>query len=261
MPSQTNFAQLALYNNSTDATTKYGEFRAAIAGIDSDSNMNKIDRILQQNDTDINSINSSISSINSSIESLEAKDDSLDSDISSLRTRVTTNENNISDLESSVDGMNSTISGLSSRLSTAESDISQVESDVGGLETSVSNISSRLGTAESDINQLESDMGQAKSDISSLQSSKAITTTYNATIGTNWSNNGSFVQTVSVPGILSTDNPIVDIVLNSNMETARTELENYAKISEITTTDEAIYIRCFDERPEVAMNIQLKVIR
>ena len=91
--------------------------------------------------------------------------------------------------------------------------------------------------------------------------SRATTVTYNAAIPLSWSSSAPYTQTVSVPGILSTDNPIVDIVLSDDAATAKSELENYGKISDITTNNGNIIIRCLEEKPEVVFNIQLKVVR
>lgn len=90
---------------------------------------------------------------------------------------------------------------------------------------------------------------------------KAQTITYTATIDTTWSGSGPFTKTVTVSGIQSTDNPIVDIVLSDDTETAKAELEAYGKISDITTSNGSITIRCLEEKPESSFSIQLKVVR
>lgn len=234
MPSQTNFAKLSLYNNSSDATTKYGEFRAAIAGVDTTSNMNKIDKILQQNDTDI--------------KSLKSKDEEIDLSISSINEKISTNISDISNLKEKDSQHDSQISDLSSRISNNTSNISKNAEDIK--------------TANEDISNLTQKVTKNESDISNLQSSKAVTVTYTANIPVSWTGEQApYTQTVSVSEIKSTDNPLVDIVLNDNTETAIKELENYGKISRIQTSDGSITITCLEERPEVALNIQLKVVR
>ena len=234
MPSQTNFAKLSLYNNSSDATTKYGEFRAAIAGVDTTSNMNKIDKILQQNDTDI--------------KSLKSKDEEIDLSISSINEKISTNISDISNLKEKDSQHDSQISDLSSRISNNTSNISKNAEDIK--------------TANEDISNLTQKVTKNESDISNLQSSKAVTVTYTANIPVSWTGEQApYTQTVSVSEIKSTDNPLVDIVLNDNTETAIKELENYGKISRIQTSDGSITITCLEESPEVALNIQLKVVR
>lgn len=70
-----------------------------------------------------------------------------------------------------------------------------------------------------------------------------------------------YTQTVSVSGILSTDNPIVDVSLSSTYATAKEQLEAWNKVSNITTSNGSITASCFDDKPTVSIPIQLKVIR
>ena len=241
MPSQTTFAKLSLYNNTTDALSKYGEFRAAIAGIDSTSNMNKIDKLLQQNDTEI--------------QSLKSKDVEVDETISGIQNNILTNTNDISSIKEKnlsqdevINQNSSDISLLSGRVSQNESNISQNANDITSINQS--------------LNTLESTVSQNQSQITDLQSSKATTTTYTATISATWTGEQApYTQSISVSGILSTDNPLVDIILNNDNEIAKSEIENYGKISRIQTTDGSITVTCLEDKPEVEMNIQLKVVR
>ena len=241
MPSQTTFAKLSLYNNTTDALSKYGEFRAAIAGIDANSNMNKIDKLLQQNDTDI--------------QSLKSKDVEIDETISGIQNNILANTNDISSIKEKnlsqdevINQNSSDISLLSGRVSQNESNISQNANDITSINQS--------------LNTLESTVSQNQSQITDLQSSKATTTTYTATISTTWTGEQApYTQSISVSGILSTDNPLVDIILNNDNEIAKSEIENYGKISRIQTTDGSITVTCLEDKPEVEMNIQLKVVR
>lgn len=56
MPSQTSFAKLYLYNDSTDKEKKFIEFRSNLCGTAEDSNMNKIDTLLSSQNTKLNQI-------------------------------------------------------------------------------------------------------------------------------------------------------------------------------------------------------------
>lgn len=91
----------------------------------------------------------------------------------------------------------------------------------------------------------------------------ATVNTYTATIGTNWTtaSTGEYSQTISVSGILSTDNPIVDVVLDSEKELALSQLEAWGCVSKIETTNGSIAVTCFEDMPEIAIPIQLKVVR
>ena len=88
-------------------------------------------------------------------------------------------------------------------------------------------------------------------------------TTYTAEIGTNWEKeeSGEYTQTVAVTGILASDNPIVDVVLDSSKTVALQQLEAWSYISKIETADGSITVTCLEEAPTVAIPIQLKVVR
>ncbi len=96
-----------------------------------------------------------------------------------------------------------------------------------------------------------------------VQINETAVNTYTATIGTNWATaeTGEYSQTISVPGILSMDNPIVDVVLSSEKELALSQLEAWGCVSKIETSDGSITATCFEDMPGVAIPIQLKVVR
>ncbi len=96
-----------------------------------------------------------------------------------------------------------------------------------------------------------------------VQINETTVNTYTATIGTDWTtaSTGEYLQTISVSGIFSTDNPIVDVVLSSEKELALSQLEAWGCISKIETTNGSITATCFEDMPRVAIPIQLKVVR
>lgn len=96
-----------------------------------------------------------------------------------------------------------------------------------------------------------------------VQINETTVNTYTATIGTDWTTaeTGEYLQTISVSGILSTDNPIVDVVLSSEKELALSQLEAWGCISKIETTNGSITATCFEDMPGIAIPIQLKVVR
>lgn len=67
-------------------------------------------------------------------------------------------------------------------------------------------------------------------------------TTYTAEIGTNWitAETGEYNQTVAVSGILVSDNPIVDVILDDEKDTALAQLESWNLISKIETSNGSI---------------------
>ena len=87
--------------------------------------------------------------------------------------------------------------------------------------------------------------------------------TYTAEIGTNWvaAETGEYTQTVVVNGILATDNPIVDVVLDTAKNTALSQLEAWSYISKIETSNGSITATCLENAPTTAIPIQIKVVR
>ena len=84
--------------------------------------------------------------------------------------------------------------------------------------------------------------------------------TYTAEIGANWvaAETGEYTQTVVVNGILATDNPIVDVVLDTAKNTALSQLEAWSLISKIETSNGSITVTCLEEAPTTAIPIQIK---
>jgi len=77
----------------------------------------------------------------------------------------------------------------------------------------------------------------------------------------NWSSTAPYTQTVSVQGILATDTPIVDVVLDSTTSTAISQNNSWAFVSKIETSADSITATCLESKPEVDLPIQLKVVR
>ena len=85
--------------------------------------------------------------------------------------------------------------------------------------------------------------------------------TYNVSVPVLWSDSIPYSQTVTVNGIVSTDTPIVDIVLSSTVDTALLQEEAYACVSRIVTGESSITLYCNKKKPVTAFNIQLKVVK
>lgn len=87
-------------------------------------------------------------------------------------------------------------------------------------------------------------------------------TRYTATLSTSWSGDSApYTQTVNVTGILSTDVPVVDVVLDESTETAISQLEGWSCVSKIETSDGSITATCLEEIPTVSLPIQMSVVR
>lgn len=87
----------------------------------------------------------------------------------------------------------------------------------------------------------------------------AKTVTYNATVSTSWTSKTGYVQkTVTVQGILATDNPVIDLITTTAGFEA--EQEAWSKVFKVTTAANAITLYA-SEATETVINIQLKVVR
>lgn len=92
----------------------------------------------------------------------------------------------------------------------------------------------------------------------------ATTSTYNVNVSETWTEdtvNGGYTQTVAVTGILSTDNPIADVVLGSDIEANATYLEAWSCVTRITTEDGSIALYANGDAPTSAFTCQLKAVR
>lgn len=99
------------------------------------------------------------------------------------------------------------------------------------------------------------------STISYVKGSAASTVTYKVNIGTTWSGSAApYTQTITVSGMLATDNPIVDVTPDSTYDTAVSQVEAWGNIHRITTAANSITVYAND-KTEVAIPIQLKCIR
>lgn len=93
---------------------------------------------------------------------------------------------------------------------------------------------------------------------------KANTVTLYTTIFTSGFDRNSskpYSQTISVPGILETDNPIIGILKSESYEAAVEQRDAWGTISRITCGNDEITVYCYEEIPTIDLKIQIKVIR
>lgn len=82
-------------------------------------------------------------------------------------------------------------------------------------------------------------------------------------VGTNWVTdtvNGGYYQTIALYGISSTDDPIADVLLGSDITTNSNQLLAWENITRITTADGSITLYANVNKPSVAFTIRLKVV-
>ena len=94
-------------------------------------------------------------------------------------------------------------------------------------------------------------------------SSKVGMYTYYAAPTANYSGSTApYTQTVSVPGILASDEPLVGLIPDAtNVTTAQNQEKAWGNVSRIVTNNNSITIYCNKKKPEVALNLRLVVFR
>lgn len=94
-------------------------------------------------------------------------------------------------------------------------------------------------------------------------SKKAETDSYSATFSDDeWIYDDKFyMQSVTVPGVLSSDNPLVDINL-SDVSDHTSVIENWTLVGRVVVTaDNRVVAYCYEDKPEIDIPIILKVVR
>lgn len=87
-------------------------------------------------------------------------------------------------------------------------------------------------------------------------------TRYTTTLySSSWSSSAPYTQTRSISGILSTDNPIVDVILSTTSSEVANEKEAWSCVDDITTSSGSITVTCYETKPTTTISIQLLVIR
>lgn len=153
----------------------------------------------------------------------------------------------------------STAGNLLEKINKNASDIQNVSSKASSNATSITNLTSKVSTNTSNISKNTSDISTNKSNIGTNTSSinslktskqdKAIKTTI--TLGTSWS---SLTQSVSVSGITTNHNAILDVVTStSNYEAQQTE---WAKVYKAETYNGGIKFYA-KEATSTALTIQV----
>lgn len=96
--------------------------------------------------------------------------------------------------------------------------------------------------------------------IKQITDQKAEAQTHVVEIPTGWTSGTDFTKTVSVNGILATDNPIADIVLGDDVDANAAYLMAWGAVTRVTTADGSITLHAKAE-PSTAFTVQLKVVR
>lgn len=74
-----------------------------------------------------------------------------------------------------------------------------------------------------------------------------------------WSDTAPYVQTILLPSISSDNVPIVDILYSEDTANWESEQQAYSCLTKITTGDGFITAICLSDKPEIDVNIKLKI--
>ncbi len=102
------------------------------------------------------------------------------------------------------------------------------------------------------------DGAPGKDGVTTVQTSK-VDKTCILTAG-NWSNTVPYTQTVSVEGITELLNPRIDIIVSDDIETGKKEEAAFSCITKVITGDGVLTAYCYENKPDVDLNIMIEVI-
>ncbi len=125
------------------------------------------------------------------------------------------------------------------------------------------------GVANTDLNRIEGNAQYLKDDIDSHKAESATLSTLGhlnhavltATLDTTWSGTSApYTKTISVSSILSTDTPIIDVVMSGTYSTDEARAEAWGYIYRAVTANNSITFYAM-EKPTVSLPIQIRVVR
>jgi len=89
----------------------------------------------------------------------------------------------------------------------------------------------------------------------------AVSTTYTATVDADWSGSEApYSKAITIPGLLASDNPIIDLVPSSTFADAEAQIEAWGYVYRAVTAANTLTLYA-TEKPTVSLPIQLKVVR
>ena len=130
--------------------------------------------------------------------------------------------------------------------------VSAISDDSGvGLDALLDNISVSFNTVSQRITETNTNLQQ-----------KATTAAYTGTLSSSgWSSSAPYTQSITVSGILGTDNPFVDLEL-SNVADSAAVIEAWNLVGRVVASaDGVITAYCYEDKPTVNVPILLKVVR
>ena len=100
--------------------------------------------------------------------------------------------------------------------------------------------------------------------VTAEQVGAATTKTITVSVGTSWiadTTNGGYYQTSAATGIVAGDNPVVDVILGSDVEANALYKESWACVDRVVTAANSVTIYANEKAPTTAFTFQVKVVR
>lgn len=169
------------------------------------------------------------------------------------------------EFEEHISENNAKFTVLEKELAQQAHDIASNTDAITALQTENAEQGTQLGQHGTKIAELETDVGDHDQQLVALGgqiAGKATVSTYTVSLpASGWTGSGPYTQAVSVAGILATDNPVVDVLLSTNADDAKAEIEGWATVGRITTASGQITVTCYEDKPSRNITMQLKVVR
>jgi len=167
-------------NSSNTNNNSFADLDYPVLQNDFDSVISPITTDVQNNSTDIATLQSEVSSLNTTTATNVTDIGTLDAALTTLDGQVSTNISDISTLQSDVSTAQSDIIANTGNISTNSSDITALQSDVATAQADIATNSLDISTLQSDVSTVTTsaatnatDISNSQSDIANLQSSKA----------------------------------------------------------------------------------------
>ncbi len=103
----------------------------------------------------------------------------------------------------------------------------------------------------------------AAEEAKSASGSKAVKNSFTVRLyASDWTGDSApYTQEVSVEGITANDCPHYGVVYSEDFDTKVSEKESFAKVDDLETADGKVTFYCFEDKPDVSLNIQMEVLR
>jgi len=186
------------------------------------------------------------------LSNLSSEVDTNKTQLDNLATTVTTNKGLFDTLHSEVDTNKTQLDNLSTTVSGNETNITTLTNRLNSIDTDIDNIVSSLNDDIGDLATLSGNVSGLSTSIINMKNIKT------ATILTSWVGSvAPFSQDISITGVLSTDKPIIDIVMSGDYVNDKLIEEEWNKIYRIVTGSNKITVYA-DEKTTLVIPIQLK---